>query len=68
MAAADAAAAAGKMVNASTSAKVAADINEERLRWLSPPAGSIITSEGGAFLAMDVPQNVRRHIWINRTD
>ena len=47
MAAADAAlaaAAAGEMVNASTSAKAEADINDERLRWLSKPAG---TSEGG---------------------
>ena len=51
--AAAAAAAAGEMVNTSTSAKVAADINDERLRWLSKPAGSIITSEGGgAFLAL----------------
>ena len=47
MAAVDAAtarASAGKMVNASTSANAEADINFERLRWLSKPAS---TSEGG---------------------
>ncbi len=42
-------AAAGEIVNASASAKVAADINDECLRWLSKPS---VTSEGGAFLAM----------------
>ncbi len=51
MNAADAAAgaAAGEMVNAAASAKVAADINDKHLRWLSKPS---VTSEGGAFLAM----------------
>ncbi len=44
--AADAAAAAGEVVNATTSAKAAADINDECLRGLSAPAGSV-TSEGG---------------------
>jgi hypothetical protein len=39
-------AAAGEMVNASASAKTAADINGECLRWLSKPS---VTSEGGAF-------------------
>ena len=40
------------MVNASTSAKVAAFINEERLQvGLSPTPGSI-ASEGGALLVM----------------
>ena len=50
MAAADAAAAAaaaGEMVNASTSAKAAADINDKHLRWLSEPARSIIILRGG---------------------
>ncbi len=46
MVAADAAAAAGEVVNATISAKAAADINEECLRGLSAPAGSV-TSEGG---------------------
>ena len=43
---ADAAAAAGEVVNATTSAKAAADINDECLRGLSAPAGNV-TSEGG---------------------
>ena len=55
VAAADAAAAsaaAGDMVNASTSAKAAAFINEECLQvGLSPTPGSV-ASEGGALLAM----------------
>ncbi len=51
MVAADAAAAAGKVVNATTSAKAAADINEECLRGLSASAGSV-TSEGGASVSM----------------
>ena len=51
MVAADAAAAAGEVVNATTSAKAAADINEECLRGLSAPAGSV-TSEGGASVSM----------------
>ncbi len=51
MVAADAAAAAGEVVNATTSAKAVADINEERLRGLSTPAGSV-TSEGGASVSM----------------
>ena len=46
MAAADAAAAAGEVVNATTSAKATVDINDECLRGLSAPAGSV-TSEGG---------------------
>ncbi len=46
MVAADAAPAAGEVVNATTSAKAATDINEECLRGLSAPAGSV-TSEGG---------------------
>ncbi len=46
MAAADAAAAAGEVVNATTSAKAVADINEVCLRGLSASAGSV-TSEGG---------------------
>ena len=51
MVAADAAAAAGEVVNATTSAKAAADINEECLRGLYAPAGSV-TSEGGASVSM----------------
>jgi hypothetical protein len=48
-----AAAAAGEMVNTSTSATMAADINEEQNRvGLSPTAGSVAASEGGALLAM----------------
>ncbi len=50
--AADAAAAAGEVVNATTSAKAAADINEECLRELSTPAGSV-TFEGGASVSME---------------
>ncbi len=41
-------AAAGEMVNASASAKAAADINDECLRWLSKPS---VTSEGGGFFS-----------------
>ncbi len=48
---ADAAAAAGEVVNAATSAKAVADINDECLRGLSAPAGSV-TSEGGASVSM----------------
>ena len=48
---ADAAAAAGEVVNATTSAKAVADINDECLRGLSPPAGNV-TSEGGASVSM----------------
>jgi hypothetical protein len=51
MVAADAAAAAGEVVNATTSAKAAADIIEECLRGLSAPTGSVI-SEGGASVSM----------------
>ncbi len=51
MVAADAAAAAGEVVNATTSAKAAADINEECLRGLSVVAGSV-TSEGGVSVSM----------------
>jgi hypothetical protein len=51
MVAADAEAAAVEVVNANTSAKAAADINEECLRGLSAPAGSV-TSEGGASVSM----------------
>jgi hypothetical protein len=51
MVAANAAAAAGEVVNATTSAKAAADINEECLRGLSALAGSV-TSEGGASVSM----------------
>ncbi len=51
MVAADAAAAAGEVVNATTSAKAAVDINEECLRGLSAPAESV-TSEGGASISM----------------
>ena len=48
-----AAAAAGEMVNTSTSATMAADTNEEQNRvGLSPTAGSVAASEGGALLAM----------------
>ena len=43
-------AAAGVMINASASAKAAADINAWCLRSLSKPPS--VTSEGGAFLAM----------------
>jgi hypothetical protein len=39
------------VVNATTSAKAAADINDECLRGLSAPAGSV-TSEGGASVSM----------------
>ena len=50
--AAAAAAAAGEMVNASTSAKAAVFINEECLQvGLSPTPGSV-ASEGGALLAI----------------
>ncbi len=45
----EAGAAAGVMINASASAKAAADINAWCLRSLSKPS---VTSEGGAFLAM----------------
>jgi hypothetical protein len=48
---ADAAAAAGEVVNATTSATAAADINDECLRGLSAPAGNV-TSEGGASVSM----------------
>ena len=48
---ADAAAAAGEVVNATTSAKAAADINDECLRGLSPPAGNV-TSVGGTSVSM----------------
>ncbi len=51
IAAANPAAAAGEMVNASTSATAVADINEDCLRWLSAPAGTI-TSEGGTSVSM----------------
>ena len=52
-AAAAAAAAAGEMANTSTSATMAANINEERNRvGLSPTAESVAASEGGALLAM----------------
>ncbi len=51
MVAADAVAAAGEVVNATTSAKAAADINEECLRELFARAGSV-TSEGGASVSM----------------
>jgi hypothetical protein len=50
-----ASAASGEMVN-STSATVAKDINEEEFEQvgLSPTAGSVVASEGGAFLVLDM--------------
>jgi len=39
------------VVNATTSAKAAADINDECLRGLSPPAGNV-TSVGGTSVSM----------------
>jgi hypothetical protein len=66
--AADVAAAAGEVVNATTSAKEAADINDECLRGLSAPAGSV-TSEGGRQYPWQMYQfngAMRYCVWIDQ--
>ncbi len=68
MVAADAAEAAGEVVNATTSAKAAADINEECLRGLSAPAGSV-TSEGGPqypWRMYEFNGAMRYSVWIDQ--